>query len=104
MNYTLINAPFLVATGFLAGLAVFLRVYPTARIMWPTLGISVALTAVFDNLIVGLGIVDYDDTRISGMRIGYAPVEDFAYIIATVLLVPALWGIAGFVADRVGRR
>ncbi len=104
MTYTLINAPFLVASAFIAGLAVFLRVFPSGRIMWPTLGISVALTAVFDNVIVGLGIVAYDESRISGLRIGFAPIEDYAYIIATILLVPAMRGITGFVADRVARR
>ncbi|WP_062381076.1 lycopene cyclase domain-containing protein [Demequina pelophila] len=53
--------------------------------------VLVALTAVFDNVIIGLGIVDYDPARISGLRLGVAPVEDFAYTIAAVLLVPTLW-------------
>lgn len=51
----------------------------------------VALTAVFDNLIVGVGIVDYDESKIWGVRVAEAPIEDFAYTIGAVLLVPALW-------------
>jgi lycopene cyclase domain-containing protein len=48
-------------------------------------------TAVFDSVIVGTGIVAYDDTRILGIRIGAAPIEDFAYPIAAGLALPALW-------------
>ena len=51
----------------------------------------VALTAVFDNVIVGVGIVDYDESKIWGVRVPEAPLEDFAYAIGAVLLVPALW-------------
>lgn len=53
--------------------------------------VLVALTAVFDNVIVGVGIVDYDDAKIAGLLVPIAPIEDFAYAIGAVLLVPALW-------------
>lgn len=53
--------------------------------------VLIALTAVFDNVIVGLGIVAYDPALISGIRVGYAPVEDFSYTLGAVMLVPALW-------------
>ena len=33
----------------------------------------------------------YDDERISGVRIGLAPLEDFAYPLAAAILLPALW-------------
>jgi lycopene cyclase domain-containing protein len=51
----------------------------------------VALTAVFDNVIVGSGIVAYDESRILGVRLGVAPVEDFSYAIVAALALPALW-------------
>jgi len=51
----------------------------------------IALTAVFDNVIVGLDIVGYDDQLISGVRLWHAPIEDFAYAIGAALLVPAIW-------------
>ncbi|HET6825285.1 MAG TPA: lycopene cyclase domain-containing protein [Amnibacterium sp.] len=54
-------------------------------------GILVVATAVFDSVIVGTGIVGYDPARILGVRIGAAPVEDFAYPIAAGLALPALW-------------
>ncbi len=51
----------------------------------------IALTAVFDNVIVGTGIVAYDESLISGIRVGSAPIEDFSYTLGAVMLVPALW-------------
>jgi lycopene cyclase domain-containing protein len=49
------------------------------------------MTAVFDNLIIGFGIVDYDESKILGLKILLAPIEDFAYTLAAVLMVPAIW-------------
>lgn len=54
-----------------------------------------ALTALFDPLIVAAGIVGYDDGAILGLRIGEAPVEDLAYAVGAALLVPALWTYVG---------
>jgi lycopene cyclase domain-containing protein len=53
--------------------------------------VLVLLTAAFDNVIVGTGIVGYDSSRILGIRVGVAPIEDFAYAIAAALALPALW-------------
>lgn len=49
------------------------------------------MTAVFDNLIIGSGIVAYDETKILGLKIFLAPIEDFAYTLAAVLMIPAIW-------------
>lgn len=57
--------------------------------------VLVTATAVFDSVIVGTGIVGYDTSRILGLRIGAAPVEDFAYPIAAGLALPALWHLTG---------
>jgi lycopene cyclase domain-containing protein len=60
-----------------------------------TLVVLLAFTAVFDNLIIGAGIVAYDPAKISGIYIGIAPIEDFAYSVAAVLVLPTLWGLLG---------
>lgn len=65
-----------------------------------TLIVLLVFTAVFDNLIVGLGIVAYDPAKISGIFIGVAPIEDFAYSIAAVLILPTLWGVLGHFPRR----
>ena len=49
------------------------------------------LTAVFDNVMIAVGLFSYAEEVISGLRIGLAPVEDFAYPLAAVILLPALW-------------
>jgi lycopene cyclase domain-containing protein len=46
-------------------------------------------------VIVGTGIVGYDPARILGLRIGVAPIEDFAYPVAAALALPALWTLLG---------
>lgn len=53
--------------------------------------VLIVLTAVFDNIIVGLDLVAYDETKISGLRVPIAPIEDFSYTLGAVMLVPALW-------------
>ncbi|GAA3340859.1 hypothetical protein GCM10017714_22420 [Curtobacterium pusillum] len=49
------------------------------------------MTIVFDNVIVTLRIVAYDPALISGAKIGAIPVEDLAYSIAAIVLLPSLW-------------
>lgn len=49
------------------------------------------MTGVFNNVIVGLGIVAYDPARVLGARVGLFPVEDLAYSIGAVLLLPSCW-------------
>lgn len=61
--------------------------FTTPMVILPML----VLTAVFDNLIVLAGIVAYDDTKLMGISLGAVPIEDFAYTIVAVLLVPAIW-------------
>ena len=56
-----------------------------------TMAIILLMTAVFDSLIIGVGIVAYDENLITGIKIGLAPIEDFFYAVLAVLLVPAVW-------------
>jgi lycopene cyclase domain-containing protein len=63
------------------------------RSFWLTMLVLIAMTALFDNLIILSGTVAYDSQKISGMLIGAAPIEDFAYTVAAVILVPTLWGL-----------
>ena len=78
-------------------LAVVLAVLKWRRlIVWNrsvivTLCILIACTAVFDSLIIAAGIVDYDTTKILGIYIGAAPIEDFVYALLAAVVVPALW-------------
>ncbi|MEY4019532.1 MAG: hypothetical protein RLZZ590_832 [Actinomycetota bacterium] len=84
MTYLLLNSLFLGAV-IVAGLLM------VNRLPWKAIGLAtialVALTAVFDNIIVGTGIVAYDESLIMGIKIGVAPIEDFAYALAAPLLL-----------------
>lgn len=87
MNYLVLNTVFITAS-LLALLLVPKNRWPAYLVgMLPML----VLTAIFDNLIIASGIVAYDPTKISGIFIGLAPIEDFAYTIAAVLIVPSVW-------------
>lgn len=49
------------------------------------------LTAIFDNVMIAAGLFTYPADRISGIRVGLAPIEDFAYPLCAAFLLPALW-------------
>jgi len=59
-----------------------------------------ALTAVFDTVMIAAGLFTYADAHLLGPRIGLAPIEDFAYPLAAVILLPALWFRWGGNDDR----
>ncbi len=46
---------------------------------------------LFDTYLTALAVVLYNNKSILGLRIGSIPVEDFSYLIAVVLLIPALF-------------
>lgn len=87
MNYFWLNCIFLAAVLLLA-LPVM------AQIKWRAIGYAtaalLAITAIFDNVIIGLGIVAYDPALISGIKVGLAPIEDFAYSLAAPLLITVI--------------
>lgn len=51
----------------------------------------VLLTAVFDNVMIAAGLFTYPDVHLSGIRVGLAPIEDFAYPLCAAFLVPAVF-------------
>jgi lycopene cyclase domain-containing protein len=88
MNYLALNVVFMLMAFVV--LNVINRKSPWRVIGW-TLLVMCVVTLIFDNVIVGLGIVDYDLTKISGVLLGLVPVEDFAYTIVSVLAVSSIW-------------
>ena len=91
MTYWLINAVFLGIVAVVAIASLASRRSPR----WRAVGLAaiplLLMTAVFDNIMIGVGLVAYDPTLISGVFIGIAPIEDFTYAVAAVVLLPALW-------------
>lgn len=97
MTYWDVNFIFLGLAALVLLVAVVLR--KPGRLFWGALGASTVLlfvlTAVFDNLMIAAGIMTYTDQNISGVQVGLAPLEDFAYPLAGVLLLPGLWLLLG---------
>jgi lycopene cyclase domain-containing protein len=91
MTYWLLNLPFLAVVAVVALAAILARRAPRWRAVGLTAIVVLLLTAVFDNVLVGTGIVGYDPALISGVLVGVAPIEDFAYAIAAIVLLPSLW-------------
>lgn len=93
MSYLEINAPFfLVAVAVLVA-AVVLRRVPLRRALAEiafTAVVLCLLTAIFDNLMIYSGLFEYAEASLAGVRIGLAPLEDFAYPLVAAILVPSL--------------
>lgn len=99
MSYWLLNAVFLLAALAVAIAAVFTLKGGARKLVLAAAGgaaaVVLVLTAVFDNLMIAAGLFTYAREMISGAMVGLAPLEDFAYPVAAVLLLPALWILLG---------
>lgn len=92
MNYWTLNAIFLAVVALVAiGAAMRIRSTRPWVAIAITLGVLLVMTAVFDNVMIGVGLVGYEPSLISGAFIGIAPLEDFAYAVAAAILLPSLW-------------
>lgn len=94
MVYFLVCVPFLIISTAVALMAARQQPQFFRQLVWVVIPL-ILLTVIFDNLLTGLPIVNYDSSLISGIRIGSAPIEDLSYTIAVVLLVPSLWILLG---------
>jgi len=56
--------------------------------------VLVALTVVFDSLMIAADLFRYDDGALLGVRLWLTPVEDLAWPVVAALLLPALWALA----------
>ncbi|MBF4634972.1 lycopene cyclase domain-containing protein [Agreia pratensis] len=107
MNYWALNAIFLAVVALIAIVAaVRIRSVRPWVAVTITLGVLLVMTAVFDNVMIGVGLVGYEPSLISGAFVGIAPLEDFAYAVAAAILLPSLWMLlpAGSRASGVDTR
>jgi lycopene cyclase domain-containing protein len=95
VTYWALNAVFLGLVALVALAAVLFRRPPR----WSAVALAaiplLLLTAIFDNVLVAAGIVAYDPDLISGILVGLAPLEDFCYPLAAVVLLPSVWSLLG---------
>lgn len=90
MTYAMLLAPLLVASTIAVAAALGRR-----RRSWSALGIAavilLALTIVFDTIMIAVDLFRYDDALLLGAHVGLAPVEDLAYALVALFVVVALW-------------
>jgi lycopene cyclase domain-containing protein len=92
VTYPLIVLPFVVVT-VLVTLATVRR--PRFRERMASSGLTalvlVGLTLVFDNLMIAVDLFSYPQEHLSGLKLGLAPIEDFAYPLCAAFLLPAVY-------------
>ena len=93
MTYWALNAIFLAAVAAVAVAAVLSKRAPRWRSVGLVLLVVLLMTAIFDNVMIAVDLVGYNATKISGVFVGVAPLEDFAYAVAAVVLLPSLWSL-----------
>ncbi|MFA4842181.1 MAG: lycopene cyclase domain-containing protein [Agrococcus sp.] len=90
MTYAVLLAPLLAAAGIAVAVALRRR-----RRNWAALAIAaailLALTIVFDTVMIAVDLFRYDEALLLGARVGLAPIEDLAYAIIALFVVVALW-------------
>jgi len=93
MSYAALAGLFLLPSAAVLALAVVLR--RPGRRWWLTTALSLlvllVLTAVFDTAMIAADLFRFADEDLLGIRIGLAPLEDLAWPLAAILLLPSLW-------------
>ena len=90
MSYPLLT---ILVLGIFSVYAVLMRRWLNLKPLTFAAVVMFTLTAIFDNVIIGTGIVAYDDELLLGVKILYAPIEDFAYTAVALVLVPSLFNL-----------
>jgi lycopene cyclase domain-containing protein len=94
MSYALVLAPVL-----LAAIVVAVAAFRGDRRGWAALGVGslavLALTVVFDSLMIAIDLFRYDESLLLGLRVGVAPIEDLGYALVAPLVAAGLWRLLG---------
>ena len=88
-TYLIMGAPFILIVLLIDTLVLKTYIIKT-KSCWVVMAVMMLLTLVFDQLLTGLPIVFYDDTKRIGVELGYAPIEDFTYTFVVVILVGSM--------------
>lgn len=93
MNFAELNAIFLFIAALIFAIALWRskRRYLVGVAVTISIMVLVVLTVIFDNIMIASGLFDYGGQTLNGLRIGLAPIEDFAYPIGGALLLSGLW-------------
>jgi lycopene cyclase domain-containing protein len=90
VNYTLWTCV-AVLLAIVLDLAVLRTKLVRRKAFWTSYAIVLFFQLITNGLLTGLRIVRYDDDRILGLRVVYAPAEDLLFGFALVLATLGLW-------------
>lgn len=77
---------------------------PGVRVHLITVVLLVALTIVFDSVMVMAGFTHYDAGSLTGLRLWLAPIEDLAYPAFATLVLPTLYVVVARMRGAQGGR
>lgn len=83
-TYLLIGLPFIGLVLLLDTVLLKTWVVRTKQ-CWVVMACMLAMTLVFNQLLTGLPIVTYNEAHISGIKLGFMPIEDLLYTVAAVI-------------------
>jgi lycopene cyclase domain-containing protein len=93
VSYPAVALLFLAAASVVTAVAAVVR--RPGRRWWlctaAVAGVLLVLTSVFDSLMIAADLFRFDESRLLGWHVLLAPVEDFAWPLASALALPALW-------------
>lgn len=73
------------------------------KAFWMSYAIILVFQLIVNGILTGLGVVRYDSSRITGVRIVFAPVEDLLFGFAMVTVTLSTWVWLGRRAARTTR-
>ena len=76
-----------------------LRAWPPLAVMSALVGIAVLYTTPWDNYLVATRVWWYDPALVSGLLIGWVPIEEYTFFVLQTIMT-SLWTI--FLARRLG--
>lgn len=100
MNYATLSIVFLLPPLVVAVIAWRAAPRRHAAALAATGAVLLLLTAVFDSIMIAAGLFGYTESQLIGLKVGLAPIEDFAYPIAALLLCTAIWNLGSRRARR----
>ena len=89
-TYLLMGLPFIITALLIDWFLLKTRVI-TSKQCWIVMALLIIMTALFDQFLAGFPIVLYDESKILGIFVGSAPIEDFMYTIAAVIGLGSIW-------------
>lgn len=76
---------------FILFFALRTKTYKLSRAQLLSLAVLLILTTIFDQIIIAFDIVRYNLNNISGLYIGFVPIEDYLYCLGAVIITPWIW-------------